>query len=37
MSRGQKWAQSEKESLPPDWTSYTKILMAGEAGGDILV
>ena len=37
MSKGKKWARSEKEYSPSDWTSETKILMTGEAGGDLLV
>ena len=37
MPRGQKWALFEKEHLPSDWTSKTKIWMTGGAGGDLLV
>ena len=37
MSRGQKLARSEKEYIPSDWTSDTKILMTGDAEGDFSV
>ena len=37
MSRGQKWARFEKEYLPSDFISDTKMWNTGEAGGDLLV
>ena len=37
MSRGQKWAQYEKECPPSDRNHETKIWMTGEVGGDLLV
>ena len=36
MSVGQKRARLENVYLPSDWTSDTKILITGWAGGDIL-
>ena len=37
MSRGKKWAQFEKDYIPSDGTSGTKLWMTCEAGGDISV
>ena len=37
MSRGQKWAQLEKEYLPFDWTSDNKFWMKGGSVGDLSV
>ena len=37
MSGGQKWTQFEKEYMPSDCTSDTKILMTDGAGDDLSV
>ena len=35
VSTGQKWARLQNEYLHYDWTSDTKIWMAGGQGGDL--
>ena len=37
MSSGQKWARFDKEYIPYDWTSETKIWLIGGSRGDLLV
>ena len=37
MSRGQKWANFEKEYIPSDWTYDTKFCVTGGEGGDLSI